>query len=235
LFWTRASWVLLLRRQFTHAEAVGVHGHAVAGARGLLGHQAVAARRTRRAGRACEQGRGGEAGWAARGDGWAARGKLVGRVGGKEKGRASAARWVAPRVKRPEAAPWAKRLAGTDGGFSYFLFSSKLHPKILLAKSLNHKQNNHGPAWCNNHNDYTQGLLTQDIKSTLVRILKRARYSEKKWEKKGNARIWRVLEKENFTSQIRGVTNDVWLRVVESKFPLLTGDCPDDAKTRFAA
>jgi hypothetical protein len=169
------------------------------------------------------------------GDRWAARGKLVGRVGGKEKGRGSAARWVAPRVKRPEAAPWAKRLAGMDGGFSYFLFSSKLHPKILLAKSLNHKQNNHGPAWCNNHNDYTQGLLTQDIKSTLVRILKRARYSEKKWEKKGNARIWRVLEKENFTSQIRGVTNDVWLRVVESKFPLLTGDCPDDAKTRFAA
>jgi hypothetical protein len=27
----------------------------------------------------------------------------------------------------------------------------------------------------------------------------------------------------------------VWLRVVESKFPLLTGDCPDDVKTRFAA
>jgi hypothetical protein len=27
----------------------------------------------------------------------------------------------------------------------------------------------------------------------------------------------------------------VWLRVVESKFPLLTGDCPDDTKTRFAA
>jgi hypothetical protein len=28
---------------------------------------------------------------------------------------------------------------------------------------------------------------------------------------------------------------DVWLRVVESKFPLPTGDCPDDAKARFAA
>jgi hypothetical protein len=28
---------------------------------------------------------------------------------------------------------------------------------------------------------------------------------------------------------------DVWLRVVESKFPLLTGDCPDDTKVRFAA
>jgi hypothetical protein len=28
---------------------------------------------------------------------------------------------------------------------------------------------------------------------------------------------------------------DVWLRVVDSKFPLLTGDCPDEAKARFAA
>jgi predicted PolB exonuclease-like 3'-5' exonuclease len=28
---------------------------------------------------------------------------------------------------------------------------------------------------------------------------------------------------------------DVWLRVVESKFPLLTGDFPDDTKARFAA
>jgi hypothetical protein len=28
---------------------------------------------------------------------------------------------------------------------------------------------------------------------------------------------------------------DVWLRVVESKFPLLTGACPNDAKTHFAA
>jgi predicted PolB exonuclease-like 3'-5' exonuclease len=27
----------------------------------------------------------------------------------------------------------------------------------------------------------------------------------------------------------------VWLHVVESKFPLLTGDYPDDTKTRFAA
>jgi hypothetical protein len=27
----------------------------------------------------------------------------------------------------------------------------------------------------------------------------------------------------------------VWLRVVESKFPLLMGDCPDDTKARFAA
>jgi hypothetical protein len=28
---------------------------------------------------------------------------------------------------------------------------------------------------------------------------------------------------------------DVWLRVVESKFPLLNGDCSDAAKVRFAA
>jgi hypothetical protein len=28
---------------------------------------------------------------------------------------------------------------------------------------------------------------------------------------------------------------DVWLRVVESKLPLLTGACPDATKTRFAA
>jgi hypothetical protein len=27
---------------------------------------------------------------------------------------------------------------------------------------------------------------------------------------------------------------DVWLRVVESKFPLLNGDCSDAAKVRFA-
>jgi hypothetical protein len=27
----------------------------------------------------------------------------------------------------------------------------------------------------------------------------------------------------------------VWLHVVESKFPLLTGDCPDDTKAHFAA
>jgi hypothetical protein len=28
---------------------------------------------------------------------------------------------------------------------------------------------------------------------------------------------------------------DMWLRVVESKFPLLTGDCPNDTMARFAA
>jgi hypothetical protein len=27
---------------------------------------------------------------------------------------------------------------------------------------------------------------------------------------------------------------DAWLRVMESKFPLLTGDCPDGTKARFA-
>jgi hypothetical protein len=31
------------------------------------------------------------------------------------------------------------------------------------------------------------------------------------------------------------VDADVWLRVVESKFPLLMGACPDAVKTRFAA
>jgi hypothetical protein len=28
---------------------------------------------------------------------------------------------------------------------------------------------------------------------------------------------------------------DVWLQVMESKFPLLTGACPDDTKARFTA
>jgi hypothetical protein len=28
---------------------------------------------------------------------------------------------------------------------------------------------------------------------------------------------------------------DVWLHVMESKFPLLAGDCPDDTKARLAA
>jgi hypothetical protein len=28
---------------------------------------------------------------------------------------------------------------------------------------------------------------------------------------------------------------DVWLHTMEFKFPLLTGDCPDDTKARFAA
>jgi hypothetical protein len=38
-----------------------------------------------------------------------------------------------------------------------------------------------------------------------------------------------------FTKAEDQLDADVWLRVVESKFPLLTGDCPDDTKTRFAA
>jgi hypothetical protein len=36
-----------------------------------------------------------------------------------------------------------------------------------------------------------------------------------------------------FTKAEDPLDADVWLRVVESKFPLLTGACPDTAKTRF--
>jgi hypothetical protein len=38
-----------------------------------------------------------------------------------------------------------------------------------------------------------------------------------------------------FTKAEDPLDADVWLRVMESKFPLLTGACPDAAKTRFAA
>ena len=38
-----------------------------------------------------------------------------------------------------------------------------------------------------------------------------------------------------FTKAEDPLDADVWLRVVESKFPLLTGACPDDTKVRFAA
>jgi hypothetical protein len=38
-----------------------------------------------------------------------------------------------------------------------------------------------------------------------------------------------------FTKAEDPLDTDVWLRVVESKFPLLTGDCPDDTKARFTA
>jgi hypothetical protein len=38
-----------------------------------------------------------------------------------------------------------------------------------------------------------------------------------------------------FTKAEDPLDANVWLHVVESKFPLLTGDCPDDAKARFAA
>jgi hypothetical protein len=38
-----------------------------------------------------------------------------------------------------------------------------------------------------------------------------------------------------FTKAEDPLDADVWLRVVESKSPLLTGACPDAAKTRFAA
>jgi hypothetical protein len=37
-----------------------------------------------------------------------------------------------------------------------------------------------------------------------------------------------------FTKAEDPLDADVWLRIVESKFPLLTGDCPDDTKARFA-
>jgi hypothetical protein len=38
-----------------------------------------------------------------------------------------------------------------------------------------------------------------------------------------------------FTKAEDPLDADVWLRVVESKFPLLTGACLDDTKTHFAA
>jgi hypothetical protein len=38
-----------------------------------------------------------------------------------------------------------------------------------------------------------------------------------------------------FTKAEDPLDADMRLRVVESKFPLLTGDCPDESKTRFAA
>jgi hypothetical protein len=38
-----------------------------------------------------------------------------------------------------------------------------------------------------------------------------------------------------FTKAEDPLDADVWLWVMESKFPLLTGACPDDTKTHFAA
>jgi hypothetical protein len=38
-----------------------------------------------------------------------------------------------------------------------------------------------------------------------------------------------------FTKAEDPLDADLWLRVVESMFPPFTGDCPDDAKARFAA
>jgi hypothetical protein len=38
-----------------------------------------------------------------------------------------------------------------------------------------------------------------------------------------------------FTKAEDPLDAEVWLRVVESKFPLLAGDCPDDTKARFTA
>jgi hypothetical protein len=38
-----------------------------------------------------------------------------------------------------------------------------------------------------------------------------------------------------FTKAEDPLDANVWLRVIESKFPLLMGDCPDGTKTRFTA
>jgi hypothetical protein len=38
-----------------------------------------------------------------------------------------------------------------------------------------------------------------------------------------------------FTKAKDPLDADEWHRVIESKFPLLTGDCPNDAKARFTA
>jgi hypothetical protein len=38
-----------------------------------------------------------------------------------------------------------------------------------------------------------------------------------------------------FTKTEDPLDADMWLHVVESKFPLLAGDSPDDTKARFAA
>jgi hypothetical protein len=38
-----------------------------------------------------------------------------------------------------------------------------------------------------------------------------------------------------FTKAEDPLDDDVWLRIVESKFPLLMGACPNTAKARFAA
>jgi hypothetical protein len=64
-----------------------------------------------------------------------------------------------------------------------------------------------------------------------------------------NEILWQLLQRQPHPQQYGGgqpqpplftkaedpLDADVWLRVVESKFPLLTGACPDDVKTRFAA
>jgi hypothetical protein len=43
-----------------------------------------------------------------------------------------------------------------------------------------------------------------------------------------------ITQPPMFTKAEDPLDADVWLRVVESKFPLLTGDCPDDTKAHFA-
>jgi hypothetical protein len=50
-------------------------------------------------------------------------------------------------------------------------------------------------------------LLTRDLKLNLARIFEKEQgIARRKRKRKGNARIWRVMEKEKFNSQIRGIT-----------------------------
>jgi hypothetical protein len=48
-------------------------------------------------------------------------------------------------------------------------------------------------------------------------------------------RSFSVLSRPLFTRAEDPLDADVWLRVVESKFPLLNGECSNAAKVRFAA
>jgi hypothetical protein len=76
--------------------------------------------------------------------------------GGDEQGRPDAYKWAPPGAAREGGScGWATRKGevwlghkerGRDFPFFIFLFSTKFHPKILFAKSLNHKQTKHGPA-----------------------------------------------------------------------------------------
>jgi hypothetical protein len=50
-------------------------------------------------------------------------------------------------------------------------------------------------------------LLTRDLELNLARIFEKEQgIARRKRKRKGNTRIWRVMEKEKFNSQIRGVT-----------------------------
>jgi hypothetical protein len=50
----------------------------------------------------------------------------------------------------------------------------------------------------------------------------------------GNYQEFLSTQPPLFTKAEDPLDADVWLCVVESKFPLLTGDCPDETKARFA-